>query len=68
MQKLTDEDGNKIGPYRVWEMNRDVPGIAMSRSIGDTLASKLGVTSNTINSKYFLSKEDCFLVVASDGV
>ena len=38
-----EEDGVKSGPYRVWKKNEMYPGIAMSRSIGDLIATTLGV-------------------------
>ena len=38
-----EEDGEKSGPFRVWQKGEVYPGIAMSRSIGDFVASKLGV-------------------------
>lgn len=37
------EKGMKIGPYRVWKKGETYPGLAMSRSIGDLVASKIGV-------------------------
>ena len=30
-----DSFGNKVGPERVWLMNEEIPGLAMSRSFGD---------------------------------
>ena len=30
--------GEEMGPQRVWLMNEDVPGLAMSRSLGDYVA------------------------------
>ena len=42
-QLLNEEDGEKSGPFRVWKKGEAYPGIAMSRSIGDFIASKLGV-------------------------
>ena len=45
---MADSLGNRIGPFRVWEMNRDTPGLAMSRSIGDGAGRKLGVISTPI--------------------
>jgi hypothetical protein len=38
--------GKAAGPYRVWLQLDDIPGIAMSRSIGDFVASTVGVISN----------------------
>lgn len=37
------EKGMRIGPYRVWKKGESYPGLAMSRSIGDLIASKIGV-------------------------
>ena len=37
------ENGKKIGPYRVWKKNEAYPGLAMSRCLGDFVASKIGV-------------------------
>ena len=34
----------KSGPMRVWLKDKDVPGLAMSRSLGDYLAHSAGVT------------------------
>lgn len=35
--------GEEMGPSRVWLPNEDVPGLAMSRSIGDFVAQSVGV-------------------------
>ena len=40
-----DIDGRKIGPARVYSKDDDGPGLAMSRSLGDHIAEKLGVIS-----------------------
>ena len=63
-----EEDGEKSGPYRVWKKGEVYPGIAMSRSVGDFLATSLGVIPEA---KFIEEKidQDCkFIVVASDGV
>lgn len=36
--------GRYVGPDRVWLKDEDVPGLAMSRSIGDLVAGSVGVT------------------------
>lgn len=38
------EDGEMCGPERVWLLEEDIPGLAMSRSIGDLVAASVGVT------------------------
>lgn len=63
-----EEDGEKSGPYRVWQPGQVYPGIAMSRSIGDFIATSLGVISEPIISEYTLTKKCKFIVVCSDGV
>lgn len=47
---LTGED---MGPKRVWLPKEDVPGLAMSRSIGDYVAQSVGVIPNP--GKYLIS-------------
>ena len=38
-----DQLGNQIGPMRVWLKHEDTPGLAMSRSFGDSMACRAGV-------------------------
>lgn len=40
---VIDEDGLDMGPQRVFLKDYEYPGLAMSRSFGDTIASKVGV-------------------------
>ena len=63
-----EEDGEKSGPYRIWKKGEVYPGIAMSRSVGDFIATSLGVVPEA---KFIEEKidQDCkFIVVASDGI
>ena len=39
-----DEDGGDIGPLKVWIKEANIPGLAMSRSLGDRIAQSVGVT------------------------
>ena len=57
------------GPKRVWLKNQQVPGLAMTRSIGDMAATSVGVTAEP-ELKVFhpLSPSNKFLVIASDGI
>ena len=63
-----EEDGEKSGPFRVWKKGEAYPGIAMSRSIGDFIATTLGVipVPKFIDEK--IDNDTKFIVVASDGV
>ena len=57
------------GPPRVWLGHMDVPGLAMSRSLGDTVAHSAGVISTP---EFFVQQlvpgEDQCLVLATDGL
>ena len=68
MQAYSDEDGNPIGPARVWKSDEDVPGLAMSRSFGDYIASQVGVICEPEIIKHSLLPCDKFIVLASDGI
>ena len=41
---IQDFTGKMKGPKRVWRLKEDLPGLAMSRSMGDLIAKSLGVT------------------------
>lgn len=57
------------GPPRVWLGHMDIPGLAMSRSLGDVVAHSAGVISEPEFTEYDLNPEtDRFLVVATDGL
>ncbi|KAA0173381.1 hypothetical protein FNF27_05158 [Cafeteria roenbergensis] len=61
-------DGEE-GPVRVWcGGGSDVPGLAMSRSVCDTVGKRAGVSSEPDITTTTLTKSDAFLVVASDGL
>lgn len=57
------------GPVRVWLADVDIPGLAMSRSLGDTVAHTAGVSSEPEFSERTLNpEEDRFIIVATDGL
>eukprot|EP00619_Florenciella_sp_RCC1007_P010346 CAMPEP_0205913026 /NCGR_PEP_ID=MMETSP1325-20131115/6240_1 /ASSEMBLY_ACC=CAM_ASM_000708 /TAXON_ID=236786 /ORGANISM="Florenciella sp., Strain RCC1007" /LENGTH=346 /DNA_ID=CAMNT_0053279813 /DNA_START=19 /DNA_END=1059 /DNA_ORIENTATION=- len=57
------------GPQRVWLGNMDIPGLAMARSLGDTIAHSAGVISEPVITYEVLDPEKtAFLVIASDGL
>jgi serine/threonine protein phosphatase PrpC len=69
VEKLADDFGRPVGPYRVWKKNGNLPGLAMSRSIGDRIAHEIGVISTPICHSFNLYPAfDQFIVLASDGV
>jgi len=57
------------GPPRVWLGHMDVPGLAMSRSLGDAVAHTAGVISDPEFTERELDSEtDKFVIVATDGL
>jgi len=57
------------GPPRVWLGHMDVPGLAMSRSLGDAVAHTAGVISEPEFTERTLDPEsDQFIVLATDGL
>lgn len=64
---LPGPPGEDCGPQRVWLANEMVPGLAMSRSIGDEVAQQAGVISVPIIQEYVIETGDLF-IWASDGV
>ncbi|OMJ82735.1 hypothetical protein SteCoe_16503 [Stentor coeruleus] len=61
-------NGAPVGPLRVWLKDTSVPGIAMSRSIGDNVAASVGVISEPEFLIHNIKKEDRFIIIASDGL
>jgi serine/threonine protein phosphatase PrpC len=45
IDSFRDPENNPIGPLRVWLKTEDIPGLAMTRSFGDEVASRVGVTA-----------------------
>lgn len=69
VERVTNNKGVPFGPYRVWRRKGNGPGLAMSRSIGDTVAHEIGVISVPIVSKFgFYPSQDQFIIIASDGI
>lgn len=56
------------GPPRVWLGHMDVPGLAMSRSLGDAVAHTAGVLSEPEFTTRWLDENDRCLIVATDGL
>jgi serine/threonine protein phosphatase PrpC len=63
-------DDGVDGPPRVWLGHMDVPGLAMSRSLCDSVAHTAGVSSEPEFFDYTFNngREDLILVMASDGL
>ena len=58
-----------MGPYRVWFKDAEYPGLAMSRSIGDGYAHKIGVIHEPEIFEFNLNNnKPRVIILASDGV
>ena len=68
IRQMIDEDGNFAGPLRVYMKDKDMPGLAMTRSFGDYYASIAGTIAVPEIKEHILVPEDRFLVLASDGL
>lgn len=68
VRPLYNENHEPVGPPRVWVQDREFPGLSMSRSLGDNVAHSIGVTSDPELKSFAISKDDKFIVLASDGL
>ena len=70
VDKLKNEYGEEYGPYRVFEKENDsiYPGLALSRTIGDDEAKKLGVVLEPDLFKYELKENDKVIIIGTDGL
>ncbi len=68
IEPFRDEEGGQLGPYRIWLREEDRPGLAMTRSFGDYVATTIGVTHEPEVLCRDLGPEDKFVVMASDGL
>lgn len=60
-----DDDGD---PPRLWVQDGMYPGTAFTRSVGDAIAEKIGVTADPEVLTAKITPDHMFFVVASDGV
>ena len=69
VKKLRNDAGEEFGPFRIFEKNKDsmLPGLSVSRSIGDSMAKNLGVIFEPELFKYELNNRDKIIIVGSDG-
>ena len=68
VEKIKNQYGQEIGPYRVWNKNKEYPGLAMSRSIGDFSGKNLGIIPDPqiIETNFGININ--YIVICSDGV
>jgi serine/threonine protein phosphatase PrpC len=69
IHKMKDNKGCEYGPLRIWLPDENLPGLAMSRSIGDLIGSSIGITWRPhMQIKGLCEKQNSIIVIASDGV
>ena len=69
VKRCYDEDHKRfVGPERVWMKNKDEPGLAMTRSLGDKIAHNIGVSDEPEFKTFPYDGTEKFIVVASDGL
>ena len=68
VERAYDVENAECGPFRVWAKDKDYPGLAMSRSIGDIDAKKIGVIPNPQIVEYTIDHSSKYLILASDGI
>ena len=61
-------DKSMGGAPRVYRKNDELPGLAVSRSIGDVVAHQVGVSCEPEVFEKELNSDDHFIVIGSDGV
>ena len=65
-------DGETFGPPRVWIKGQQAPGLCMSRSLGDELASSVGIVCDPEISVRKLDSlrtaKELWIVIGSDGI
>ena len=67
-QIIDEDDLQPWGPFRVWVKGEEYPGIAISRSIGDLDAKKVGVIPNPQIIEYTLNSKSKYMIICSDGI
>ena len=65
---VDEETGAEVGPPRVWVRDDEVPGLAMTRSFGDRVATIAGTICVPEIKEYAFHEGDKFCMIASDGI
>jgi len=68
VHKLPGIPSEEAGPYRVWLPDMSGPGLAMSRSLGDTVAHSVGVSHEPTFNIQKIDETCKYVLWASDGV
>ena len=68
VENIKNKFGQGVGPFRVWEKDKDYPGLAMSRSLGDFNGKNIGVIPDPEIIEWQLNIFSKYIVICSDGV
>ena len=68
VDQMLDFNGQRGGPQRVWAKNKNYPGLAMSRSLGDFKGKQCGIIPIPEIIEYDLNEKSKYMVICSDGV
>ena len=68
IEKGGEVSDKMTGAPRVYRKNDEVPGLAVSRSIGDVVAHQVGVSCEPEIFEKELDSDDHFIVIGSDGI
>ncbi|KRX08733.1 Protein phosphatase 2C (PP2C)-like domain [Pseudocohnilembus persalinus] len=66
--KSKNRNGQEIGIERVYKLNSETPGLAMTRSIGDLDGKEAGVIPDCEVQKFSINQNSQFIVIGSDGI
>ena len=69
VKRCYDEDHKRfVGPERVWMKNKEEPGLAMTRSLGDKIAHNIGVSDEPEFKTFTYDGTEKYIIIASDGL
>ena len=68
VDKYMDEYGNRSGHNRIYKKDQKVPGIRVSRALGNFEAKKCGVISQPEIIEYKINFNTKYMVICSDGI
>ena len=68
VDRLSDINGEKIGPPRVYKVGYNYPGLKLSRSLGNFQAKYCGVINTPEINEYIINKNSRYMLICSDGV
>lgn len=60
VEPILDPYDGPVGPCRVWVKEQALPGLAMSRSLGDSLAASVGVCPDPVVNSFKVRTRTCF--------